>query len=462
MASEFETGQSQRDVRLVIPAGGTVNPNYRGEFVFVKDAARAVVVTIHEQEIEMESGDIRRVTSPFDKFSIRNDGAVSAEVRLVVGFGNYNRLIVQGEMNVSAYVRSSGNGVSSALPDKITKEVGLDNNNEVTLSAGTVVTTSPDVAGTNARAVFYWDDEFYALVETRLYKLDKVNDLAFAETIVVSPSLPTDVEGAAINTRGEIFAQCGGQIYKIGLDGTNFGVVKNMGGLLDGVGGGSIGDLVYFTILIEFGPPLDNWAVFEYNTITGESRTVGSTVNRGQVLMVRDGVLYRTTFGSGDGYIVDLDTLVVSDVLTNGVGIGSQNQTAFSAMEDLAATANYGLAQNFSVRNASDVTHYGKIWVQEVGDATTRRYLALLEEYIWYPRNGKTVMVGNVLKAILAATERAYDINYLDRIVSISYFDGLNTHLISSGTQSWALRGLEDELQLALDSEITIEILPPF
>jgi len=46
--------------------------------------------------------------------------------------------------------------------------------------------------------------------------------------------------------------------------------------------------------------------------------------------------------------------------------------------------------------------------------------------------------------------------------VSISYYDGLNTHLISSGTQSWALRGLKDELHLALDSEITIEILPPF
>ena len=455
--NNIQTSSSHRDVRLLIPAGGTINPNYKGQFVYVKEAAQNVVVSIHEQAVEMVAGDVRRVESSFDKFSVHNPTDVSAQVRLVVGFGEYNRLIVQGEMNVSAYVRSSANGVSAALPDSITKEIGLDNNVPVVRTSGAVITTSPAVA--NSMAVFLWDDEFYAVTQTHLYQLDKENTGVFVSSTVLSTPLPSTAVGAAVNSRGEIFVHSNQQIVKLDFAGNNFGSVINMGGLFEGVGGASVGDKVYFLTLSVFGPPIDVWNIFEYDTVTGDWRSVPDPVNHGNVLGMRDGVLYRHGFGASGGFPVDINTLEVGVVAVLNVMVGGQAQTAFSPMDDLAATGNN---TDFSVREATDITHYGKIWVQEVGDASTRRYLALLEEYVWYPRNGKTVMVGAVLKAILAATERAYDSDYLDRIVSISYYDGLNTHLISSGTQSWALRGLKDELHLALDSEITIEILPPF
>ena len=452
--TNIETGTSQRDLKLIIPANGVLNPNAQGDFIFVKDAAVAVHVFLHDQEIEMERGDVRKVTRPFEKFTIENRTANDVAVRLVVGFGDYNRLIVQGEMNVSAYVRSSGNGISAALPDRITKEIGLDNNNEVELFAGTVVTDSPAV--TYAGAVFLWDDEFYAVDSSNLYRLDKVNDGVFADTVALSSGLPGHARGAAVNTRGEIFVSTEHEIYKIAFDGTNFGSVANMGGTSFGGGGGSLGDVVYFSDYYT-----DAYGIFEYNTITGDTRLVKDAVNNGQMLGVRDGVLYRLAYGGGGGHAVDPVTLEI-DPDETAIFVGAQRQTAFSPMDDLAATGNQGASSTFSVRNASDITHYGKIWVQEVGDPTTRRYLALLEEYIWYPRNGKTVMVGQVLKAIMASIERNYSSDYLDRVVSITYSDGLNTHLISSGTQSWALRGLEDEIHLALDSQVIIELLPPF
>ena len=437
-----------------IPAGG--------DFVYLRRAVFPIRVIIDGQPITMEAGEKRRIPrkepgrQAFDSFEVDNTANVAQSVTFVVGEGDYEKIIVSGELNVSAYVTSAGNGVSAALPDKITKEVGLDNNNVSTTSSGIVLTTSPGL-GSNAKAVFYWDDEFWAVTQQNLYRLHKTTDGVFAETIPLSAILPGPVNGAAVNTRGEIFVDSAQNIHKLDFEGNNFGSVVALGGLFTGTGGASIGDKVYFLTLSIFGPPTDIWNIFEYDTITGATRSVADPINHGNVLDMRDGVLYRHGFGAGSAYAVDPVTLEVATVATPNIMVGGQAQTAFSPMEDLCATGNN---TDFSVREASDATHYGKIWVQEVGDVTTRRYLALLDEYVWYPRNGKTVMVGKVLKAILASIERDYDVNYLDRVVSIAYSDGLNTHLINSGTESWALRGLDDEIHLALDSEVTVEILP--
>lgn len=91
--------KSQGDIRKTIPAGGSVNIMARGEFVFLKKASARLVVTIHDEPVEMEAGDNRRVEQPFSSFEVRNVSGIDQKIELVVGFGDYSRLIVRGEIS---------------------------------------------------------------------------------------------------------------------------------------------------------------------------------------------------------------------------------------------------------------------------------------------------------------------------------------------------------------------------
>lgn len=117
--------KSQSDVRKTIPANGSLNVPTRGEFVFIKKASAIVRVVIAGESVEMEAGDVRRVQSPFDGIEIHNATGVDQPVELVIGFGDYNRLVVRGE--ISSYDSLIGlDGVArSDTRHEITRSIGL-------------------------------------------------------------------------------------------------------------------------------------------------------------------------------------------------------------------------------------------------------------------------------------------------------------------------------------------------
>lgn len=90
---------SQTDVRKIIPAQSSLNVPMRGEFVFLKVASAKVRVTIHDEPVEMEAGDFRRVVKPFNSFEVKNETGIDQPIELVVGFGTYNRLVVRGDIS---------------------------------------------------------------------------------------------------------------------------------------------------------------------------------------------------------------------------------------------------------------------------------------------------------------------------------------------------------------------------
>lgn len=101
---------SQSDVRKIIKAGELLNISTRGEFIFFKTGSSPIKTIVHNEPVEMEPGDVRRFTNkPFDEFIVKNDSATDQTVVFTVGFGDYFRNVVRGEISsFSSIVGSDG------------------------------------------------------------------------------------------------------------------------------------------------------------------------------------------------------------------------------------------------------------------------------------------------------------------------------------------------------------------
>ncbi len=88
-------------------------PVNRPEFVYIKTAARPVIVTVEGQAIAMEAGEKRRFPSAVAEMTIYNPDTRPLLVVLVVGVGDYEKLIVSGEMvNAGGVKRANGTFVT--------------------------------------------------------------------------------------------------------------------------------------------------------------------------------------------------------------------------------------------------------------------------------------------------------------------------------------------------------------
>jgi hypothetical protein len=114
MSSNFEnlplpvTKDSQDYVRL-IPAGQTVEIPVVGDFIYCKFSDGEIRVVINGKSTSMESGDERRSGdgTVFRGVNLINETAVDKAVVFVIGFGSFNRRIVQGNVSIEPILRSA-------------------------------------------------------------------------------------------------------------------------------------------------------------------------------------------------------------------------------------------------------------------------------------------------------------------------------------------------------------------
>ena len=114
MSSNFEnlplpvTKDSQDYVRL-IPAGQTVEIPVVGDFIYCKFSDGEIRVVINGKSTNMESGDERRSGdgTVFRGVNLINETAVDKAVVFVIGFGSFNRRIVQGNVSIEPILRSA-------------------------------------------------------------------------------------------------------------------------------------------------------------------------------------------------------------------------------------------------------------------------------------------------------------------------------------------------------------------
>ena len=461
---------SQGEKKIFLEAGQKGYPvRAAGDFVYVRSAASPIRVIIDGQPITMEAGEKRKIPRSnvgslgFDSFEVDNLSDVAQSVTFVVGEGDYEKLIVSGELNASAYVTTSANGVNPSLPSEITKTVGLLNTNELTVTQGQDKQTGPvNNGGGLSFASFWFDDEFYGLDKLNLYTIDTTQNGVHKATQALDVSNVnfgfTDyVQCAGVTDGGTVYFKVGNDVCKFSLhDRVVLYAKKNVFTKSTGAVGGFIYDNFFY--------------LNDYDTVTNNHRVAVLNIDdlsyhflnhddfSNRIHTRNDRKIYAGILGGMPEKVFDLAGNYLYDDNSGLLGV-SQGDITYSPLGDLAVTS---FTDRFDTKYAKAATYYGEIYVQNGADVATRKSVLLDEPMEFFPRGAGTVITGSVIKHILKAIRRGENSNYLDYLVSVSFTDGNNTKKISSGTQTWALRSIRDDISLFLESELTLELLPEF
>lgn len=134
------------DVKLRLEAGQDMPVTTPGDYIYLKFADRDIRVTITDGQgvqkpVVMRVGDKYR-PGPFKAFSIQNtDPANPAQVIMVVGEGDFNRQIIQGEVTVTPGIRTADGTFRDDRRFDISAFVYPKKNGTVTLSDGDTIGT---------------------------------------------------------------------------------------------------------------------------------------------------------------------------------------------------------------------------------------------------------------------------------------------------------------------------------
>ena len=433
-----------------------------GDFVYLRKAVFPVRVIIDGQPITMEAGEKRRIPrkepgrQAFDSFEVDNTSDVAQSVTFVVGEGDYEKVIVSGELNVSAYVTSAGNGVSASLPEEITKTMGLINATEQDVVKGTIKQDSAVNTGAGfCFASFVYESEFYGMDNDNLYQLDTAaaafkSTTALDWTGIVRDS-SQNVHCAGVTAGGTVYFKHGNDLYKFSL----YDLKVRL--LLSGVFGNSTTNLggfvhkgyFYFSDFLL----VDRVVVYEIAT---NSYSVWSHANLKKTIYSRgDGKVYSASIGSSDEY----EFTLAGDYVANNVGAGYSSQAGSLVSHDgsIALTSQNNFYRFVWAKSA---TYYGEVYIENTGDAATRKNILLDEPFEFAPILSKTRMTGRVVRVIMRMLLQTDGAGYLDSVVAFEWTDGYNTRKISGGTQTWQLRDIDDDISILLDSEFTLTRLP--
>ncbi|WP_444884862.1 hypothetical protein [Microbulbifer sp. PSTR4-B] len=154
----------QPQVPITIEAGG--------EFVFIDQGENLEVRVDGMIMPNRNAGDIMRINGAFKRVTVTS--SVEQVAVLIIGFGEYNRLIISGELNISPYV-TTHHGTSSTLPMDVTKTVTLENAEQWSaLATDKYVkdsTTIPADCDQNG-GIYFHDGSVYALTRAGLAKYE--------------------------------------------------------------------------------------------------------------------------------------------------------------------------------------------------------------------------------------------------------------------------------------------------
>jgi len=129
MSSEFENlplpvNRDAQDYSRLVPPNSAVEIPVVGEFVYCKFSDGSIRVVINGKSTLMESGDERRSggSAVFRGVTLINDTDVIKSVTFVIGFGGFDRKIVQGEITAQLKIRT----LSSEFIDDTRQTYDLD------------------------------------------------------------------------------------------------------------------------------------------------------------------------------------------------------------------------------------------------------------------------------------------------------------------------------------------------
>lgn len=476
---------SHGDNPVLLQPGVETQVRAPGDFVFLKKAAFPVEVTIRGQTVEMEPGEVRNIPRSeynqvaFDSFTAKNMGAADQQVVFVVGEGSYNKVIVSGEMNVSAYVKT-GRGESLSLPMEIRRECGVIDLDEISYTGGTMITSSvtSDSDSTSATTVYYRGD-FYCFVvgavAGRIYRFSENSTVDGAEDLGewAYPVPGDNLIHATVDESGTVYIlfqyQDGGEtVPLVGF----FNILEpnnesEWGALsLDDLSSGShhkihyFGGRIYYHSDQSFGDvasvTVDGLTEYREEPGLGGGWSYGFG-NYFWTMTITGGTLNRILPGGG---VVDTGVTVPSQEFQTSI-VGSFNEHGTAFCQYISASDNGGQGKVEIYRHA-DFSTYGRLYIQPVGDSSRRLEYPLIEPGMAgiQPVQGGQVVRANWVDRVVFSAGGVYD--YSDYVTGYEFDNGLVTKTYDSGTQTFARRGMlvPETMHIFDGSEVVVKILP--
>ncbi|WNZ54163.1 hypothetical protein QT397_14805 [Microbulbifer sp. MKSA007] len=506
--------KNMQPIRRELQAGIPVTVEVGGEFVFI-DQGDDIEIRIDGMIMpRRRAGDVMRGSSAFSRVTLTSD--TDQTVDIVVGFGEYNRLIVSGEMNISAYV-TTGRGVSSVLPMAITKTVGLESTDQWFAAGGSYFKHSIDDANTECTqtgGIFYWDGSFYAifpeglaryevgdyLVEPTSAQTQPTEFIAWAggeeipHTTFSEHSENSRCTGATITKSGEIYFHMNGALWwshietleLFNMSGENLtnpvqvhdGVTDSDNYCTIGLSGNS-----YYWIQLIYDENDNTDGYFYLVGVDIDSRHVTTTKLGNGVFTINSGATFNYGFVEDSGALIvyvdqgaEREGLYEFDTSGTLIGewfnhtfMGNEINYPFGATEVYGAALSpdkklvcYGESGEVVVGLSKSTSVYATLYIQDGSDTATRVYHTIDDWRSIFSRNGGKIIYGGVIQAMLSVVNEGVTDNYLDYITSVEFYDGRLTRKYDTGTQSFAQRGVTDGFPYFLESSVTIEILPEF
>ena len=472
---------SQGDIVLVVPAK-TENLPVRagGDFIFLKEAARDVKVTIDGQTIIMRRGDKRRINrfgseQAFETFEVSNPYDFDLRLVFVVGTGDYNSQIVTGELNVSSYVLTASLGVADSLPSNIIKRFGVESVGEIEHSVGDSLWVGPAGVTSVLSSPSFYGGKFWAcdlggaISRIVCFSHDSVAG-EYDHVIELQGGFSVDRNNSPLNNgmvfddKGNIYIRLETSLFVVPV-GTN--IIKRVA---DNVFGSPQGRGLAFHngFLWACDEVLEGGfaTVLRVNPVDGSSLRISLGDNGalgGAKILFVSGFMYVDAYYGSMGKVFNVYEVVGDSVKllekydqdwSNEISNrGAECDPFFEYMAFLNGSG------RFQVSRPRSIKHFGVVYFQD-GDNDSSRVSVGLDFFPSFIKRSVDVVggefIGLFFKRVLGVT-----IPYRDYMTAVEYSDGVKRVRVDSGTQSWAMRGINrDYIELADGSDFVVTVLP--
>ncbi|WP_295797412.1 hypothetical protein [uncultured Microbulbifer sp.] len=450
------TGNKQQQTHTkILKAGVPLNIDQPCEFIFIDQGTDLDFVIGDSRLSGRKAGDFARFDRPVQ--SVRVVSPYDQVIKLVLGFGEFSRLIVSGELNVSAYISTQSGGVADALPADITREVGaVSLATEVMVGGNEVVASGMD----SCYGATYKDGKFYAVISTGAIVelgLDTVSGVDFTYPASAGFS-SSNMNSLAITDGFRVFMRhIAGAIYKADYPGADLVPIAPAGTL-----GGYItttrrglhiwGDRIY--CLHGDGTKILSFDFFGQDV--REEIAISHATDSIMLLGAEDR-LY-SNFNSVKnfaGYRITANGIVRDESLDFSYGSGVSGASYYEA---ITPDTLHGIRWT-GIQETRDITTYGELYSQPVGDASRRVTQKLFDRVASFDRYGATVVSFDWLPFVVSSVGGGTD--YLDYLTGYKYDNGRAEIAVNSGTQTFARRGMSvPDLTVVDGSVFEISILP--
>ncbi|TVZ37686.1 hypothetical protein P886_2029 [Alteromonadaceae bacterium 2753L.S.0a.02] len=433
------------------------------EFVFIERARELTIVADSNRMTGRRSGDNLRFDQPVKAVTI--ESTIEQRVELVLGFGDFNRLIIEGRLVLDDRIETNRVG-NDRMPVEFTKTFGL-----VTASGLSYIddallaqtaTYDASVYGFS-RAFFEWDYKIYLVLESEIRVYDYAGTLL--DTLPLVGSLDDIMGGDVDPQTGNAFIVNRNGISRVNLyTGEVFAEYASSNFYTKvGLGARMVGRELVFNDYQEDSGYARNQRLFRYNVDTnqlttqvlgdcddGYKQNLSYDPERGELLQSASGSIAYYAYDHNSGTYLGARYSAV----THGGGyfIRKKNVHVISVNNRL----------NVHVIDA--ISYAARLYIQDGQDVASRREYNVTGNYSFTNRGTGVVIRGNVVSAILQGLDVGGGLseNYLDYVQSLKYTDGYYSLLRDAGSASFAYRGYDDVGELLLESEATIKLLPQY